>query len=161
MRTGRGQGRQAMEGFTLVWVLMFMAVIGIGLAVVGPVWQQSVKRDREQAMIRNALQYVNAIEDYYRASPGSTHQFPAEVAQLLQDTRFVGTVRHLRKLYSDPVNRGAPFAYIRDMDGRIVGVASTSKDVPIIKSAWSDGVHLLSPANHYDEWKFIAVVSTE
>lgn len=157
MRTGERLANS--RGFTLIWVVIAIAVIATALAITGSVWEMDVRRAREAAMIRNAMQYVFAIEDYYRRSPGSVPQLPVDEKQLILDARYVGVVRHLRKLYPDPTNGGAPFRYIRDVNDRIVGVASDSDGEPVLKTTWTDGVHTLPVAAHYREWKFLAVVS--
>lgn len=157
MLIGKHHGRT--NGFTLIWVVIAIAVIATALAVTGSVWDMEVRRSREQAMIRNAMQYVYAIEDYYQKSPGSVPQLPVDEKQLILDARFVGVVRHLRKMYPDPTNGGAPFRFLRDMNDRIVGVASDSDGEPVRKTLWTDGVHTLPAAERYREWKFLAVVN--
>ena len=48
--------RQA--GFTYVWVLALVAVLGIGLAAIGPMWHDDVKREREKDALRIGQLYL-------------------------------------------------------------------------------------------------------
>ena len=154
MRAGNGRGAQ--RGFTYVWLLALVAVLGIGLAAAGPLWAEEAKREREAELLRVGQSYAEAIARYHRMSPGSVKRFPTELDQLLTDTRFVGTVRHLRTLYPDPVTRGQPWALVRAPDGGIQGVASQSAEPPLRVTAVELGAVHLSAAQRYSDWRFIA-----
>jgi type II secretory pathway pseudopilin PulG len=148
--------RRAAGGYGLVAVLIMVALSALGLASAGESWSQSAKRDREQELLRIGRLYVQALTRYRDVSPGSVKQLPRELEDLLHDRRFVGTVRHLRQLYPDPLNADGNWALLRGDDGRIKGVRSRSTEVPLA----SAGVRLpglvLPAATSYADWKFLA-----
>lgn len=161
MGAGMRRGDSCAEcGFTLVAVLLLLALCMLGLAVAGPMWSQQVRREREQELLRVGHLYAQAIASYRDASPGSLKQYPAHLQGLLMDTRFVGVARHLRKLYPDPVNPGQPWGLVQDGDGRIMGVYSRSQEAPVIEAEVNIGDLSLPHARRYSEWKFLAKPKT-
>jgi hypothetical protein len=68
----------------------------------------------------------------------------------------VVTLRHLRKVYSDPVNPGQPWGLLRDEEGRIRGVHSLSPTAPLAQGAVLLDDAELPAARRYSDWKFIA-----
>lgn len=151
----RGEG-----GFTLVAVLVLLALCMTGLAVAGPMWSQGVRREREQELVRIGVLYAQAIASYRQSSPGSLKQYPVKLEDLLVDTRFVGLARHLRALYPDPVNPGQPWGLMRDSEGRIAGVYSLSTDAPLADRQINLGAIVLAPASRYSDWKFAIKAKT-
>jgi type II secretory pathway pseudopilin PulG len=149
--THRGHG-----GFTYVIVLALIAVLGIGLAALGPLFAEETRREREDELLRIGQLYAEAIARYYKASPGSARSFPPSLDVLLTDTRFVGTVRHLRTLYADPVGAGEPWGLVRAPDGGIRGVYSQSALAPLRQAPVELGAVTLAPAARYSEWQFVA-----
>lgn len=144
---------RAQAGFTFVATLVLVAVVSFGLAVLGPLWSQHAKREREAELVRIGHVYAQAIESYRNASPGSDRQYPASLEALLLDIRFVGIRRHLRKAYVDPMTGGQPWGLVRDQTGRIIGVFSQSNDEPIRQSAQAASGQR---PGRYADWKFIA-----
>lgn len=163
MRTGDrhgpvSRGRSAQTGFTFVWVLAAIAILSALLAAIGPSWADQAKRDRERELLRIGALYASAIAAYRAASPGSLKQYPAQLDDLLADTRMVGTVRYLRKLYADPLDPSRPWGIVSDSAGRIQGVYSLGTDVPLRTEALDLGSTVLPAARRYADWKFIAKV---
>jgi len=151
--------RAGSAGFTLVATLLLVALVALGLALAGPMWSQQAQRDNERELMRIGTAYAQAIAAYKRASPGSDKQYPATLEALLLDTRFVGTVRHLRKAYTDPINRGQPWGLVRNEGGRIVGVYSLSPTAPLAQGEIRLDDRVLPPARQYADWKFLAIVT--
>ena len=143
------------RGFAFVAVLVLLALCMLGLSIAGPLWSQQAKREREQELLRIGALYAQALQSYRDASPGSLKQYPQTLQALLYDTRFVGTQRHLRKLYADPVGNGKPWGLLLDKDQRITGVYSQSEDAPIAQGPLDLGQVPLDPARRYADWKFI------
>jgi type II secretory pathway pseudopilin PulG len=113
-------------------LLGLVAVMGLGLALAGPIWRDQVAREREQEWLRIGQAYSRALTAYIEASPGTLRQGPERLEQLLQDERFFGTRRHLRALYGDPLQPGRPWALLRDERQRIVGVYSEAAGQPFL-----------------------------
>lgn len=153
MRAGEQRGR---NGFTFVAVLLLLALVSLGLAAVGPLWSQQARRDREQELLRIGALYAQAIARYRDVSPGSVKQYPASLDDLLLDRRFVGTMRHLRKAYADPLDPRRPWGLVRNDAGGVIGVYSQSEGEPLTRAPMErDGVRL-SPARRYSELLFLA-----
>jgi hypothetical protein len=134
--------------------MALVAVLGIGLSAIGPLWRDDARREREKDALRIGQLYAQAIASYYKSSPGSAKRYPPTLDVLLMDTRFVGTVRHMRRLYDDPLQPGRPWGVIRAADGGIGGVYSTSNDEPLRREPLDLGITLLAAATRYSDWKF-------
>lgn len=138
-------------------VLAIIALMGIGLAAVGPQWAQDARRDEEAQLLRVGALYARALRSYYMASPGSVKQYPARLEDLLLDPRLVGTHRYIRKLYADPTEPSRGWGLIRADDGGIRGVHSLSDAQPYLRAAVElDGFTRLPAASRYSEWRFIS-----
>jgi type II secretory pathway pseudopilin PulG len=147
-------GRQ--RGFSYIAVLAMVALMGIGLAAIGPLWADEARREREDELLRIGRLYAEAIARYQKASPGSAKRYPPTLEVLLMDTRFVGTVRHLRTLYPDPLGPARPWGLLRDADGGIRGVFSQSEAPPLRTVPVVLGAVTLAPATRYSDWQFVA-----
>lgn len=150
----RYAGRRHARGFTYVAVLFALAIFGVGLAALGESWSASARREREAELIEIGSAYIQAIDSYYRRSPGALKAYPRRLDQLLEDGRFVGTVRHLRQLYPDPV-QGAEWALVRAADGGIQGVYSPSERLALRMQALRVRAALPVGGVRYVDWKFI------
>lgn len=157
MQVGRRRCRaRPARGYTFVWVLAALVTIGIGLAAVGPRWADQAQRERESDLMRLGVLYAAAIQRYHDASPGSQKQWPRELGDLLLDSRYAGTVRHLRRLYPDPIDPAQPWGLVRSVDGGIVGVHSLNSARPLRREAITLGNVVLPRADRYDQWQFVA-----
>ena len=157
MRSG-SSGPAHQRGFTYIGLLIAMAVIGLGMSIVGPLWARQTQREREAELLRIGPACARAIEHYYRLSPPGAEKLPPSVDELLQDSRFPTPIRHLRKAYTDPMQPGQPLNWLRNAKGELVGVASASHQEPLRQVAWTDGHYEIAPAAHYDEWHFLAEI---
>lgn len=150
-------GRPA-RGFTYIALLAIVAMTTYALALAGARWTDRLQRDREQQLLRVGELYAEAIQSYYRGSPGSNKVYPRDISDLLLDPRMLGTVRHLRAAYTDPIQPGVPLAPIRAADGTLRGVRSTSVDTPFLETGVDLGAVKLEPARRYADWLFIPKV---
>lgn len=146
-------------GFTYLTILFVVAIMGAGLALVGEVWATAALREREAALLDVGNEYRKAIGRYYLAGP---RQYPRSLADMLKDPRQPGTVRHLRKLYPDPlaVNPLAgkdDWGLVRAPDGGIAGVYSMSDAKPLKSGGFSVRNKEFELKQKYSEWKFIYV----
>lgn len=130
----------------------------LALATEGVVWilSQQAMREREAELLRRGQAYLNAIASFHAASPGSVRAFPRELADLLEDKRFVGVRRHLREPYPDPVT-GGEWQPVRGPEGEIRGVHSASILAPIRSAPVTLGTLQLPAAQRYADWKFVHV----
>ena len=147
-------GKLKQCGFTYIGLLIVIAIAGIGMAGVGIVWHQDAQREREKELLFIGDAYRKAIASYYENSLGEAKQFPATLEDLIVDTRFPNTKRHLRKLYKDPMAFGKPLQLVLQQ-GQIIGVYSASKETPIKKTGFESPYETFGEAVGYSDWKFI------
>src|SRR5262245_46206627 len=101
MRNGRR--RPCAGGFTYIGLLIAIAVMGIGLAAIGPVSRTLQLRELESELLFAGDQIRRAIGEYYESSPAGLKQYPKKLEDLLRDNRYPGVRRYLRRLYFDPM----------------------------------------------------------
>lgn len=151
----RGDGRwQRAPGFAWVVVLMALALVAAAGAIVTQRWSDRLARDKEQQLLRIGDAYAQALSAYWSASPGSQKHYPEALQQLVWDTRFVTTRRHLRQIYADPVTGQADWVLLRDARGGIVGVRSRSERPTWVKVAQRLKATDLPAAERHDGWVF-------
>lgn len=148
------RGHAAQGGFTYVSVMAVVALLGIGLAAIGPLWAEDAQREREQELLRLGELYAQAIGEYVRASPGSLKRHPQRLEDLVLDTRYVGTKRHIRKLYADPLQPARPWGLVRAADGGIRGVFSQDPRLPFARAPMELAATRLPAAGQYSDWVF-------
>ena len=142
-------------GFTYIGLMFAIAIAGIALAGIGVLWQMESRREKEKELLFVGEEYRRAIGSYFSKSPGGDTQFPQKLEDLLLDTRFPNPVRHLRRLYREPMNPDGQWELIRQQ-GRIIGVASRSQEVPIKIAGFSPDQEDFEGAVSYSEWRFIS-----
>ena len=148
----RARGRAG--GFTYLAVLLAVAFLGIALAAVGTVWATAVQRDREAELLFVGNAYRQAIGSYFRHSPGAG-QYPRELAELIEDDRFPVAMRHLRRIYPDPMTGHADWELIRSADGGIAGLRSSSHKTPIKRTHFDAVNATFENTECYCDWQFV------
>lgn len=81
------------RGFTMVVLLVVMAVMAIGTAALLPTWRQQAIREQEEELIFRGNQYARALVLYSRKN---SNLLPANI-----DVLYTG--KYLRKKYKDPI----------------------------------------------------------
>jgi type II secretory pathway pseudopilin PulG len=151
-RTTRGGHR----GFMLIGLLVLLALGGWSLATYTEGAAAARQRDAELDLLWIGQQYSRAIESYYRATPGPIKQLPMRFEELLQDPRYPQPVRHLRRLYRDPLAPDEPWGIVR-LNGQIVGVYSQAAGEPFRRAGFDAGLESFTGAASYADWRFIWV----
>lgn len=154
-----GEHLPAEAGFALVWVLLAVAVMGVGLAALGTVWSADAQRQREDELLQVGQMYARAIRSYHQASPGTQKRFPPSVDALLWDTRFAVPIRHLRKPYPDPLSPERPWGELRAPDGGLRGIYSQGSEAPLRQQPLQLGELTLPVAAHYSQWQFAPAIA--
>lgn len=141
------------DGFSY-WIVLFL-VATLSIVSVRAIENTLTKerREKETELLWRGMAYREAIRMYYESSPGTAKSYPAELQDLLLDTRLVRQTRPLRRLYSDPLS-GGDWEVIRNDDGRVTGVFSRSKQAPIKRAGFPEGLEAFAGANAYSDWKF-------
>jgi type II secretory pathway pseudopilin PulG len=139
-------------GFTYLTILFIVAIMGVGLALAGQMWQTARLREREAELLHIGNEYRKAIERYYLSGP---RQYPRNLSDLIKDPRQPGTVRYLRKLYSDPVSGKDEWGLVKAADGGIAGVHSTSEEKPLKSGGFAVRDKEFEGKERYSDWQFI------
>ena len=152
--TPQGRAGSGQSGFTYLYVLMLIALIGMGLAAAGSLWHTDAQRARESELLFIGDQYRKAIRSFYELDPGQP-RLPQSVDELLEDRRRPDIVRHMRRAYRDPIT-GEEFALIRTPDTQgITGVFSRSSARPIKTAGFLPEDEAFSQAASYADWQFV------
>ena len=121
------------DGFTYLWVLAAIAVIGIGLAATSEVWTTSARREKSEELDWIGGQFTQAIGSYYQSSPGLQKSYPKSLRDLIEDRRFVFMRRHLRTVYRNPFTGASDWDSITATDGTIKGVRAVDPATGLVR----------------------------
>lgn len=121
----RGVGSRAQGGFTYLWVLVAIAVLGIGLLAVSEVWATSARRQKLVELQWIGAQFTQAIGSYYQSTPGAAKVYPKTLQDLIEDRRYVTVRRHLRTVYANPFTGKPDWELVVAGDGRVRGIRVT------------------------------------
>ena len=144
-------GRTAQRGFTYLGFLLFVAIAGAGLAAYSELASHAAQREKEAELLFRGEAYRAAIESYYRKE----QRYPQSLEQLVEDKRYPTPVRHLRRLYPDPLTGEASWALVEAPGGGVMGVHSRSEEAPIKTANFSLKNQLFADAQTYADWKFV------
>lgn len=169
------------NGFTYIFALTLVMIMGIMLAMTGQSWQMIMKREKEKELLFRGNQIKEAIENWYNPQFPSTSGrrviFPLNSLEELVKSPHTQNLRFLRQLYKDPMTGedwelirgfvpGAPTG--RTLSG-ITGVASKST-APTLKISFANysslsslGVKKSNPGEEgfkdrplqYRDWQFV------
>jgi len=103
-RTPHRNSRQ--RGYILLVLLLFVALLSIGLMVAVRKIEFQVKRDREEELIHRGVQYSRAVRRYFK----KFGRYPTRI----EDLESTNNMRFLRKRYKDPMNRDPKTGQERD-----------------------------------------------
>jgi len=82
------------KGFTLVEVIVVMAVIGILVSIIVPNYKHHVRKARESVLQENLFQIRDAISKFYT----DKNKYPTALEDLV-------TFRYLKKIPIDPITK--------------------------------------------------------
>jgi type II secretory pathway pseudopilin PulG len=154
--------RAAAAGYSLVVVIMLVAVLNIMLAAALPKWSEMIRRDKEEELISRGWQYAEAIRVFQKRF----QRLPVKLDELIK-----AKPRCIRQLWTDPMTAdgewdlifagmgspikappgaavpppGSPPPNPRLTVGPIVGVKSRSTQQSLL---------VFFGHEHYDEWEF-------
>ena len=150
-----GRSIRSQEGFTYIGVLLAIALIGTQLALAGVVWSFAQTRQKERELLFVGGQFRTAISQYYLNPKGPQKEYPRRLEDLLKDPRYPGTVRHLRKIYADPITAKKRWGLVRLPNGGIIGVYSLSEEAPIKTGNFRPAELSFTNKQRYADWKFV------
>src|SRR5580765_7748460 len=83
------------RGYVLLALLLFVALLTIGLLVAVQNIESQIKRDREEELIHRGVQYSRAVRHYFK----KFGRYPSRMEEL----ENTNNIRFLRKRYKDPM----------------------------------------------------------
>jgi len=131
IRTGKSR-----LGFTMIEIMIVMAIISILVAIAAPMYQKSVVRAKESVLKQNLFSIRQVIDEY-------TYD-KAKAPQSLQDLVSAG---YLRQIPVDPITGQAD--WIVEMEDSVTSVNQTEPGIYTVKSK-SDKQSL--EGTPYSEW---------
>ncbi|HKA40098.1 MAG TPA: type II secretion system protein [Burkholderiales bacterium] len=150
----RAARRSRASGFTYAGILIAVALVGLGLALTGEVWQTTVQRDRERELLFAGDEIRRAITQYYESTPGTGKQFPKSLDDLVRDSRYPTTRRYLRKVYPDPMTGQREWGLVKGPGDGIMGVYSLSRKTPLKRANFPPEYAAFEKAESYAAWLF-------
>jgi type II secretory pathway pseudopilin PulG len=154
-------GARRSRGFIYLGVLFAIAIAGATLGAIGTVWSTVAQREREEELLFIGHEFRDAIRSYYTAGPTGNLTYPRGLSELLVDNRGPIPVRHLRRIYIDPMTKVRDWELITFGDGAIIGVASRSQKHPFKRAAFDPVDASFEGAGCYCDWQFVYVPSLD
>jgi type II secretory pathway pseudopilin PulG len=155
---------QGERGFSYLVLLFAVAIAAAGMAGTGIVWHTALQREKEAELLFIGNQFREAITSYYLRM--LARQYPLSLEDLIKDPRFPDTVRHLRKLYRDPITGTTDWGLIAAPGGGIMGIYSKSELAPLKRADFDaqnleleDRARLLGDKLAYKDWHFVATLA--
>ena len=115
------------QGYVLVVMLLFLAIMAIGLTAMAPAMAQRIRRDREIEMIHRGRQYARAIRLFYR----KFGRYPMR----LEELENTNNIRFLRRRYKDPMTASGEWHLIHYGE-----VQSLGGNAPLLPGAGVPGI---------------------
>ncbi|MDH4393565.1 MAG: type II secretion system protein [Aquabacterium sp.] len=142
-------------GFTYIGVLALVAILAlVGTAAVR-VGLQAHRRLAEQALLQIGAEFSDALGRYAAVTPRGASDAPKSLEELLLDPRFPGTVRHLRRIYNDPLTGSKRWGLVFSEDGeQLVGVYSLARGTPIRAAGFDERFAGFNAQAAYSAWVF-------
>ena len=142
------------RGFTYLGVLGLVVITGIAASALGTLWHTAQQREKERDLLAAGTEIQRAIRAYVTARGVGRPQFPRSLDDLVLDPRHPVVVRHLRRVYVDPMTGKADWGLITAPDGGIMGVHSLSEGAPLKRAGFEGGQADFESAERYADWRF-------
>ena len=167
LRSAPGSKNQALtpikqqRGFTYLGIMIIVMVMGMGLAAFGTIYSQTAQRDKEAELLFVGEQFREAIKSYYLKGPGGQF-YPKKLEDLVEDKRFPMPMRHLRRIYPDPINVSTDWGLVEAPGGGgIMGVYSKSEAAPVKTGNFRLANKTFADAKRYMDWQFFYQPSSQ
>lgn len=136
-------------------VALFVAfVVAVLLAGLTRLWEAQAHRERERALLWTGFQFSDALASYAAVTPEGQPAAPQRLEDLLLDARVDPPVRHLRRVYADPLTGSSEWGLVLDTQGRIAGIHSRSPARPLPPDGVWPEVRAFAAARRYSDWVF-------
>ena len=132
--------RPSSRGFTYLWVLFAVALVGVSLVTAASFWVSTANRQKRVQLEWAGAQFKDAIGSFYEGGPGGAKSYPRTWADLLEDRRFAVPRRHLRRIYINPFSNTPDWELVRCASGGVCGVrASSGHGEPVLEFVYVSG----------------------
>lgn len=143
------------RGFTYLGLLILVALMGMTATATLQLGSAIARREAEAELLAIGEEFREAFLSYANATPAGQARYPARLEDLLKDTRFPRPVRHLRRIYVDPVSGKEEWGIIEAPGGNgIIGVYSLAEGRPIKIANFAPRDLDLGGKTSYRDWKF-------
>ena len=142
------------RGFTMIGILFLVAGLGVAMAALGAMWHTVAQREKERELLFVGDQFRRAIEGFWKAPASGARRLPKSLDELLADPRFPHTVRHLRRVWRDPMTGEAEWGVVKAEDGGITAVYSLSEQRPLKTGNFPALYEDFKDAETYQDWVF-------
>lgn len=149
------------KGYTLIILMISVAVMSIGLLVAIPVLKTQLQREKEEELIFRGKQYIEAIRLFQIKYPG---RFPKTLEQLLEE-------KCVRKLYEDPMTKDDEWNVILHHEGisskkkraaqkiliapqRALPSIDNPQILGVVSSSTQESIKIYNDQTAYDKWLF-------
>lgn len=157
MRIGSRRRHRKQGGYAYLALMILIAIIGVAAAAgaqLGAIYQ---RRMAEENLLAIGGEFQRALLSYAAATPLGQATQPRTLDDLLRDQRYPNVVRHLRKLYLDPMTGKADWVLVKSPDGQtIVGIHSASNAHPIKIANFTGDFQGFNDKHSYAGWVFVA-----
>ena len=143
-------------GFTYLAVLISIAIIGLGAVASVKFGSVLQRRFAEDELLFIGAEFKSALISYSNATPSGFSPYPTSLEDLLKDPRYPSfTLRHLRKIYVDPLTGKTEWGQVTSPDGRgIIGLYSLSNKPPIKIGNFEPQFAGFKGKTSYQDWIF-------
>lgn len=145
---------RSQSGFTYLGLLIIVMIMGAGLAATGTLFSHAAQRDKERELLFIGHEFRDAIESYYRRSPGAA-AYPKSLDELVEDRRFPMPQHHLRRIYADPMTGRPDWVPVEAPGGGVMGVRSRSEAAPVKTGGFDAADAAFEEAKRYADWQFV------
>jgi type II secretory pathway pseudopilin PulG len=148
--------RQA--GFTYLGLIIFVAIIGLVGAATLKIGSLLQRAAAEEELLEIGAAFSAALDSYAAATPRGASPYPPSLAELLKDPRSPAVLRHLRKVYVDPLTGKAEWGivYLGGGETGIVAFHSLSTARPLKIGNFDSRFKGLDNKEMVSEWRFSA-----
>ncbi|MBI3621701.1 MAG: type II secretion system protein [Nitrospirae bacterium] len=152
MTRGLQKRRCGQAGYTYLFVMFVVVMLGISSSVAAQQWKTEIRREREAELLFRGDQIRQAIALYYLTARAGFNAYPRSLNELVKDPNTSATRRYLRKLYKDPIT-GKEFELVKEGD-YIKGVRSASTAAPVKRGNFPKEYEEFAEKSSYREWVF-------
>jgi type II secretory pathway pseudopilin PulG len=114
MNSGSQRRPRHQRGYILLTLMLFVALLTIGMLAMVENIESQIKRDREEELIHRGVQYSRAVQHYFK----KFSRYPNRI----EDLENTNNIRFLRKRYKDPITgKDFKLLHMTDVQMSLVG----------------------------------------